>query len=337
MKRALDERTKNSIIRVVGSIILCVVLMCALYSMGPVVITQEPWTSNGGFYLGSSMMLFGVFEIIYFIYRKRNENDKYDYAYIAYAIVDIIAGILLVVFTRQPALFAIGGLIFMLIPIAKRCMSLVNDHRARNIIMSVIMFLLYTFLLISVAICINVPMYSSYLVGALIPATTVAVISLFYICRLALSHFNYRALRKIIRKTYAGEVIFGLLLLMVAFSLVLMIVEENIHNFWDAMWYCYMLVTTIGFGDITSVTVLGRIISVILGIYGIIVVAILTSIIVNFYTETRSKEEEKVETITIEDNSLEEETEEEKAEETIVEETEQDNQVETKEDEKVAE
>ena len=315
MKKELDERTKNSIIRIVGSIILCVVLMCALYSMGPIVISEEPWTTNGGYYLGSAMILFGVFEIVYFIYRKINENNKYDYAYVAYSIVDILAGILILVFTRQPALFAIGGLLLMLTPITKRCMSLVKDHRARNILMSVIMFLLYTVLFICIAICINVPMYSSYLVGALVPASIIAVTSLFYICRLALSHFNFRALRKIIRKTYAGEVIFGLLLLMVAFSLVLMIVEDNIHNFWDAMWYCYMLVTTIGFGDITSVTVLGRIISVILGIYGIIVVAILTSIIVNFYTETRTKEEEKEETITIEDNTLEEETTEENSEE----------------------
>ena len=317
MKKELDERTKNSIIRIVGSIILCVVLMCALYSMGPIVISEEPWTTNGGYYLGSAMILFGVFEIVYFIYRKINENNKYDYAYVAYSIVDILAGILILVFARQPALFAIGGLLLMLTPITKRCMSLVKDHRARNILMSVIMFLLYTVLFICIAICINVPMYSSYLVGALVPASIIAVTSLFYICRLALSHFNFRALRKIIRKTYAGEVIFGLLLLMVAFSLVLMIVEDNIHNFWDAMWYCYMLVTTIGFGDITSVTVLGRIISVILGIYGIIVVAILTSIIVNFYTETRTKEEEKEETITIEDNTLEEETTEENSEEPV--------------------
>lgn len=317
MKKELDERTKNSIIRIVGSIILCVVLMCALYSMGPIVISEEPWTTNGGYYLGSAMILFGVFEIVYFIYRKINENNKYDYAYVAYSIVDILAGILILVFTRQPALFAIGGLLLMLTPITKRCMSLVKDHRARNILMSVIMFLLYTVLFICIAICINVPMYSSYLVGALVPASIIAVTSLFYICRLALSHFNFRALRKIIRKTYAGEVIFGLLLLMVAFSLVLMIVEDNIHNFWDAMWYCYMLVTTIGFGDITSVTVLGRIISVILGIYGIVVVAILTSIIVNFYTETRTKEEEKEETITIEDNTLEEETTEENSEEPV--------------------
>ena len=57
-------------------------------------------------------------------------------------------------------------------------------------------------------------------------------------------------------------------------------------------------VTTIGFGDITAVTDLGRTISVVLGIYGIIVVALITSIIVNFYGEikkARTEEEAEAE------------------------------------------
>ena len=45
--------------------------------------------------------------------------------------------------------------------------------------------------------------------------------------------------------------------------------------------------TTIGFGDITAVTVKGRVLSVILGMYGIIVVSLITSIIVNFYGEMK--------------------------------------------------
>ena len=44
-----------------------------------------------------------------------------------------------------------------------------------------------------------------------------------------------------------------------------------------------MLVTTIGFGDLTSVSMIGRILSIILGLYGLVVVALVTSVIVNFY------------------------------------------------------
>ena len=45
--------------------------------------------------------------------------------------------------------------------------------------------------------------------------------------------------------------------------------------------------TTIGFGDIAAASLAGRIMSVILGVYGIVVVALITSIIVAFYGEMK--------------------------------------------------
>lgn len=106
----------------------------------------------------------------------------------------------------------------------------------------------------------------------------------------AFSSIRMDILKKIIRKTYAAEILFGIVLLIVAFSLILPAFEENIPTFGDALWYCFAIVTTIGFGDITAVSVVGRILSVILGIYGIIVVSLITSIIVNFYGEMKREE-----------------------------------------------
>ena len=69
-----------------------------------------------------------------------------------------------------------------------------------------------------------------------------------------------------------------------------MLSEEGIATFWDGMWYSFAVVTTIGFGDLTVTSTLSRAFSVILGIYGIIVVASITSVIVNFYNETKIEE-----------------------------------------------
>ena len=96
-------------------------------------------------------------------------------------------------------------------------------------------------------------------------------------------------LKAIIRETYASEILLGLLLLIFAFSYVFKFIEPGIDSFLDGLWYCFAIVTTIGFGDVSAVTIVGRILSVILGMYGIIVVAIITSIVVNFYGETRQK------------------------------------------------
>ena len=79
-----------------------------------------------------------------------------------------------------------------------------------------------------------------------------------------------------------------MLMLIIAFSIVLPQFEEGIPRFEDAVWYCFAIATTIGLGDFTAATLPGRAISAILGLYGIIVVALVTSIIVNFYNETKN-------------------------------------------------
>ena len=110
---------------------------------------------------------------------------------------------------------------------------------------------------------------------------------------IAFARIDMPTLKKIIRKTYATEILFGIVLLIVAFSLVFPHLEEGIATFNDALWYCFAIVTTIGFGDYSAVTPIGRILSVILGLYGIVVVALITSIIVNFYGEMKSDDNEE--------------------------------------------
>ena len=99
-----------------------------------------------------------------------------------------------------------------------------------------------------------------------------------------------KLLLDILVKTHTIDIIICLFAFMIAFSFILPRMEPAIENFEDSMWYCFTVVTTIGFGDMVAVTGAGRLLTVILGIYGIVVVAILTSVIVNFYNEVTAKE-----------------------------------------------
>jgi len=178
-------------------------------------------------------------------------------------------------------MFRITAILHMLGLAADHSFSIVKDHKVRNVA-----FRVFSVLLLGVGLAFDGKI-------TLIIVLTLTIPRIFYyIARISFSQVKLNVLNRIIRKTYAAEILFGMLLLITAFSIVLPNFELNINNFGDALWYCFSIVTTIGFGDLTAVTVPGRIISVILGLYGLIVVALITSIIVNFYSETKNAEDE---------------------------------------------
>ena len=128
----------------------------------------------------------------------------------------------------------------------------------------------------------------------LILLVMIVVRTLAHIIALSFSQIQLDILMKIIRRTYALEIIFGLVMLIATFSYVFTFVERNtVKNYWDGLWYCFAIVTTIGFGDISATSIVGRGLSVILGIYGIVVVSMVTSIIINFYNEMKEIQEKE--------------------------------------------
>ena len=159
--------------------------------------------------------------------------------------------------------------------------SIVRNHKVRNMIPRVLSILMLLFVVIG-AVLLGGGITLLYLLFLTIPRI------FYYIAQITFSRIKMDVLRKIVRKTYAAEILFGMLMLIVAFSIVLPQFDSGIPSFGDALWYCFAIVTTIGFGDFSAATLPGRVISVVLGLYGIIVVALITSIIVNFYSETKN-------------------------------------------------
>jgi len=173
------------------------------------------------------------------------------------------------------------ALVYWAALLISRILSIMRRHTWRNILLNlllIILILIYgVFSFVTCTIYVGISLQAAISLGAIMAVT--------------FSNIQLDVLQKIVRKTYATEILAGLLLLILSFSYVFAYIEESIPTFIDGIWYSFAIVTTIGFGDITATSIVGRALSMVLGIYGIVVVALITSIIVNFYGEMRKEKD----------------------------------------------
>ena len=207
--------------------------------------------------------------------RKESRSDYFKLS--IYGAVFLAAAVLMAVVGDGLAARMISG-VYILTLVVDRIISCVRKRRLTNIILN----FLVGFVLVSVFIE-TVSSEDIYFLEALLILLGAILSTLSFV----FGRIKVGMLTDIIRQTYAAEIIGGLLLLIFVFSFMLMIFERNITNYGDGLWYCFAIVTTIGFGDIAATSLIGRIMSVILGVYGIVVVALITSIIVAFYGEMK--------------------------------------------------
>ncbi len=94
-----------------------------------------------------------------------------------------------------------------------------------------------------------------------------------------------RILRDILRQTNSDKFLISYVLFVLADALVIWLVEPGIKGYFDALWFCYEVVSTTGFGELVVATAIGRIASVLLTVYSLLVIAIITGIVTNFYIQ----------------------------------------------------
>jgi len=95
----------------------------------------------------------------------------------------------------------------------------------------------------------------------------------------------FRLLWRVIRATRSDVLLALLFVLVFAIAGLLVLVEPQMHAYGDALWYCFSVITTIGFGDISAQTAMGRMLSVVLGIFGILVIGVFVGVVVAYYNE----------------------------------------------------
>jgi len=282
-KFVINPDTIRIILIVIGSIFSTLVLAFSILAINEI---QANHLDSASRYLLFIFIVLGLSRLVtFFIERTKLSFIRFLTLFIFNAVLGII-----VMFARQNPYFyqLVGGLYCMTI-IISRIFKLIQNHSKRSIVINSLIILAAILLAIGLFISKDNDTIAS---PVTVTCTVIAISAFFEVISNATTHMRARVLFKIIVRTYALEIILGLVTLMVGSSIILMIYEKDtIKSFWDGLYHCFATVTTIGFGDFPMVTPIGRAITVILGIYGIVVVAVITSIIVNFYNETTGKKD----------------------------------------------
>ena len=287
----LDKPAFRLVLTIVSLVLAAGILLFSALTI--IEITNNTYESAPK-YLIWIFMLSGLLSIVMFLKKRTKANFIKCIIMLA---LNVVLGIVVLFAKSEPRLFSITAGLYCLNIIIGCVFNMLQQKTIRSYI--------FNGLIILFAIAMGIGMFVSPMNEAdqiqniiLVECVFIAVVSFIEAASIAFSQLKVKVLFKIILNTFSLEILFGLLTMIVCFSLIFMKVEtpENggkITSFPEALWYCFAIVTTIGFGDIAAVTPIGRVLSVILGLYGLVVVAVITSIVVKFYNETSGKHDQK--------------------------------------------
>ena len=278
-----QESSKESIFLVLN-LVLAVVTMALAAALASRAADTSVALSQVALFLGLTILSQVLFQCL--LFAVKDEKKEKLRALIVGAIY-VVAMILGFIATMHYSLFFIST-VLVIIAMALNQFLLINKEETKkgkitNILLGA------TLVFFAIAVMLQMKEADTHNV-ALVAVVLFLITSFKKILFPTLKIEKMKLLMNILIKTHTIDVIVCLIAFVIAFSFIFPRFETTIDNFWDGMWYCFTVITTIGFGDFVAQSLVGRILTVVLGIYGIVVVAIITSVIVNFYNEVSAKE-----------------------------------------------
>ena len=277
--RFLDSKLFHTLATVIAWVLTVGVIVFSILTFTQ---ASENNFESASHYMAFIFIFLGAIHVLGYLKDTKNESV----GSLLMAVISIGLGVLVMFAKYNVYIFSKAAGVYAASIIISRIIKLFKKHTTRDVVLNIILIVLSIVLAVGFFQKVDNDLMSNFV---LVECIFISLCVLVEAIAISFAQLKVTTFMNIILRTFALEILLGLAALIVGASLILMHVEPKISQFPDALWYCFAVVTTIGFGDFAAATPIGRVVTVILGIYGIIVVAVLTSIIVNYYNETYGK------------------------------------------------
>ncbi|PYZ91942.1 ion transporter [Salipaludibacillus keqinensis] len=97
----------------------------------------------------------------------------------------------------------------------------------------------------------------------------------------------------VMRTNHLDKVVLATFILIFISSIPIRIIEPTIHTYTDAVWWAVVTSTTVGYGDISPETPIGRMIAILLMMVGIGLLGMVTSSVASYFLQGKNEKEDK--------------------------------------------
>ncbi len=101
---------------------------------------------------------------------------------------------------------------------------------------------------------------------------------------------RFNLFRIVLKRSGVNKVAIGFLATYAICALVVLIAEPGVDTYGDALWFLWAVSLTVGLGDFTAVTTIGRVATICCSLYALMATAITTAVVVDYFNERRAAE-----------------------------------------------
>ncbi|MBR3174076.1 MAG: two pore domain potassium channel family protein [Eubacterium sp.] len=94
---------------------------------------------------------------------------------------------------------------------------------------------------------------------------------------------KWRLLRGVLRKTHTYKIIVAFFAVFFLIALIIWLNDPAVHTYRQSIYYCFMIASSVGNGDVIVSTTLARILTMFLSVYSLFAIAIVTGVVVSYY------------------------------------------------------